>query len=341
MSVLRKNLARTVILKQLPPSLQVKQLLPHLPSGRIHELSPQPDNSLAIHFLDSRSATHFTQKFQSSPRPDPLKDAAVDYGEPRHVPVQVLAAIGLRNASRVVRVISNNDKDLPSDLEKDVTEFGIENLKVNGRSAVIHFMSIEAAIKALNALRSSETYSGYSVHFGTDRKFPLSPQFPKTQTCLRLTRIRKGITLNELVRRIESGLPDLNHELIRSINYNPKQRKAYINFFDPAIAKIVHHAFNKVDDSNSLLSVSWFRSTSSISPSLYSAINAGVSRTLTVSRLRDVRQLREVLKASAEFGTIISHPYNPSKKTVRIEFADIFSPLKAIERIQAVPSYCR
>ncbi|KAF5386461.1 hypothetical protein D9757_005909 [Collybiopsis confluens] len=238
MNVLRKNLVRTVVLKQIPPSVEV---ISSLPSGRIHQISRENNgDSLVINFLDSRSATHFTNKFLSLPRLASLKDTVIDYGKPLRLPVQTLAAIGLKNASRVVRVSSNNGKNIPSDLEKDLAEFGIENFKVDSRSAIVHFFSIEAATEALDALRSNTAYAGYSVYF--------------------------GLTVGELVRRIESGLPNLNRELIQSINYNPRQRKAYINFFDPAVAKIIHDSFNMTNDSDPLLSVSWFRSKSPISP---------------------------------------------------------------------------
>ncbi|KAF9077340.1 hypothetical protein BDP27DRAFT_1397733 [Rhodocollybia butyracea] len=345
MSVVRRHAARSVVFKQLPPSLEVKNLLSLVPSGRIHQVKSQSNNSLVINFLDSRSATHFTRKFLASSRDGPLNDdISLDYGESQPIPVEILAAIGLKNASRVIRVTSNNEKDIPSALKGDLNKCGtIESLVDDSRSAVCHFMSIESAIKALELLRSSKTYGGYSVYFGIDRKSHFPRSFPKgSKTDIVLASLPKDATTKEILDRIQLGVPSLSRETVRSIRFRTKTRKAFINFFEPGIAKMIFDSFEKAEGNTRLtrgVSVSWLRCrTPSISTNLRIAVDAGVSRTLTVSNIKDVRQLKSILKDIAEFGTILSNPYNSKTKTVYIEFADIYSSLKAIERIHKDPS---
>ncbi|KAJ4473167.1 hypothetical protein J3R30DRAFT_770783 [Lentinula aciculospora] len=338
MSVLQKHvLARSVVFKQLLPSLEVKQIISCFPHGRFHDISPRSKDTLAIKFLDSRSASRFTQKFLSLPRAPPLKDATIEYEASDPLPVEVLTKIGLRNASRVIRVTSNNAKKIPGNLIHDVKECGpIESFESDGKKAVIHFMSIDTAIKALDVLRTSEGYAGYAVYYGFDKKCDTPPSYPaNSQTDLILTDLPKGTTTSELLRRIQSGLPDLKREIIRSVVFDEPGAKAFINFLEPSVAKIVFDSFDNAKTSTGGVSVSWSRpSPNPVSASLRMAISAGASRTLIVSHLKDVQQLRRVLKTAKKLGTVVSHPYNPSNnKTVSIEFADIFSTFRAIERI--------
>ncbi|KAJ3727357.1 hypothetical protein DFJ43DRAFT_1156981 [Lentinula guzmanii] len=338
MSVLRKHVfARSVVLRQLPPSLDVEQALSCFPHGRFHDIIPRSKDVLAIKFLDSRSATQFTQKFLLSPRAPPLKDATIEYDQTSPLPVDILTAIGLRNASRVIRVSSNNVKDIPEDFIDELRKCGsIESVESDKRKAVIHFMSIDAAMKALDMLRTNKTYAGYSVYYGFDQKCDTPLPYPaSSRTDLVLTGLPKGTTTSELLRRIQSGLPDLNREVVRSVVYDESNAKAFINFLEPAVAKIVFDSFNNAESSTGGVSVSWCRNASNpVSASLRMAVSAGASRTLTVSHLENVQQLRRVLKAARKLGTVLNHPYDPSNiKTVNIEFADIFSAFKAIERI--------
>lgn len=161
MSVLRQH-ARTVVFRQLPPSLEVKQVISSLPSGSIHNIIPKPNESLVINFLDSNTASRFTRNFLSLPRAPPIKDVSIEYGSPKPLPVEILAEIGLRGASRVVRVSSNNGKDIPNGLEDELKKIGgIESFEINpdGRSAAVHFMSIDEAVE----VRDYSTFFPYSL----------------------------------------------------------------------------------------------------------------------------------------------------------------------------------
>ncbi|KAE9396720.1 hypothetical protein BT96DRAFT_98369 [Gymnopus androsaceus JB14] len=292
MSVLRKH-ARSVVFKQLPPSLEVRQVISSLPSGSIHNIIPKPNDSLVINFLDPHTASRFTRNFLSLPRAPSIKDVSIEYGSSKPLPVEILAEIGLRSASRVVRVSSNNGKDIPNGLENELKELGaIESFEVNSdaRSAVVHFMSIDAAMQALQLLRANKSYDGFSVYFGIDRKAN-PPRFSRNaQTDLVLTGLPKGITSSEIIRRIQSGLPSLNREAIRSIVFDEKSAKAFINFLEPAAAKIVFDSFNTAKTSTGGVSVSWSSTPANpVNPSLRIAVSAGVSRTLTVSHLQNVR----------------------------------------------------
>ncbi|KAJ3777760.1 hypothetical protein FB446DRAFT_92269 [Lentinula raphanica] len=338
MSVLHKHaFTRSVVLKQLPPYLEANQALSCFPQGRFHDVIPRKNDSLVIKFLDSRSASQFTRKFLSLPRAPPLKDALIEYGRPAALPVEILTAVGLKNASRVIRVSSNNTKDIPETLIDDVKKCGpIESFESDKKKAVIYFMSIDAAMKASDILRTSEAYTGYSVYYGYDKKCDIPTPLPSdSQTDLVITGIRKGATTSELLRRIQSGLPNLNREVVRSISFDEPNAKAFINFFEPAVAKIVFDSFNNAKSSTGGVSVSWlFKRSDPASANLRMAVSAGASRTISVSHLQNVDQLRRALKVAKNFGTVVSHPYSPSNtKTVKIEFADIFSAFKALDRI--------
>lgn len=149
MSILRQH-ARSVVFRQLSPSLEIKQVISSLPSGSIHNIIPKPNESLVIDFLDSNTASRFTRNFLSLPRAPPIKDVSIEYGSTKPLPVEILAEIGLRGASRVVRVSSNNGKDIPNGLEDGLKKVGsIESFEINpdGRSAAVHFMSIDEAVE--------------------------------------------------------------------------------------------------------------------------------------------------------------------------------------------------
>ncbi|KAJ3809856.1 hypothetical protein F5876DRAFT_77332 [Lentinula aff. lateritia] len=341
MSIQQKHvLARSLVFKQLPPSLEVKQALSCLPRGRFHDIVPRGKDSLAIKFLDFRSATRFTQKFRLLPRAPLLKDATIEYEASGPLPIEILTAIGLRNASRVVRVSATIAKDIPESLIDDSKKCGpIESFESDKRKAVINFLSIDAAIKALDILRASKTYVGYYVYFGYDKKCDIPTPYPAdSKTDLVLTDLPKGATTNELLRRLQSGLPDLKQETIRSIVFDEPGAKAFINFLEPVVAKIVYESFKHAKTSTGGVSVSWsWTAPSPMSASLRMAVNVGASRTMTISHLENVEQMRRVLKVAKKFGTVVSHSYNPSNektgKTVSIEFSDIYSTFKAIERI--------
>ncbi|KAJ4474792.1 hypothetical protein C8R41DRAFT_552656 [Lentinula lateritia] len=316
MSIQQKHvLARSLVFKQLPPSLEVKQALSCLPRGRFHDIVPRGKDSLAIKFLDFRSASRFTQKFRLLPRAPLLKDATIEYEASGPLPIEILTAIGLRNASRVVRVSATIAKDIPESLIDDSKKCGpIESFESDKRKAVINFLSIDAAIKALDILRASKTYVGYHVYFGYDKKCDIPPPYPaRFKTDLVLTDLPKGATTNELLQRLQSGLPDLKQETIRSIVFDEPGAKAFINFLEPGVAKIVYGSFKHAKTSTGGVSVSWSRTTSSpITASLRMAVNVGASRTMTISHLENVEQMRRVLKVAKKLGTVVSHSYNPS-----------------------------
>ncbi|KAJ3842288.1 hypothetical protein F5878DRAFT_657728 [Lentinula raphanica] len=200
MSVLHKHvITRSVVLKQLPPYLKTTQALFCFPQSHFHDVIPRKNDSLVIKFLDSRSASQFTRKFLSLPRAPPLKDALIEYGRPAALPVEILTAVGLKNASRVIRVSSNNTKDIPETLIDESKKCGlIESFEGDKKKAVIHFMSIDAAMKASDILRTSEAYMGYSVYYGYDKKCDIPNPYPSdSQTDLVITGIRKGATTSE------------------------------------------------------------------------------------------------------------------------------------------------
>ncbi|KAJ3717005.1 hypothetical protein C8R42DRAFT_644922 [Lentinula raphanica] len=304
------------LLKHLPSYLEASQALSCFSQGRFCDVIPRENDSLVIEFLDSRSASQFTRKFLSVPRAPPLKDASIEYGRPTALPAETLIAVELKNASRVIRVSSNNTKDIPETLINDV------------KKKAVHFMSIYAAMKASDLLRTSEAYAGYSVYHGYDKKCDTPTPYPSnSQTDLVVTVIRKGATTSELLRRIQSGLPNLNRDVMRSITFDEPNAKAFIDFLEPAVVKIVFHSFNNAKSSTAGVSVSTLRV-----PISGLAVSAGVL--LVQYPCHNVDQLRRVLKVAKRFSTVVSHPYNSSKiKPVKIKFADIFSAFKALDCI--------
>lgn len=181
--------SRTVYLGNIPPNLEVRELLDHVRSGVVEDVRILREKMCAfISFLDESSALLFHSDAILKRLNIGGRDIKVGWGKPTPIDPVVTAAVSNDGATRNVYIGRlNTDRDLapqfgadPRDLiateEKlraDLDFYGeIESVKiiVEKGIAFVHFSSIFSAIKVVSSLATVNSYySNKKIFYGKDR----------------------------------------------------------------------------------------------------------------------------------------------------------------------------
>lgn len=165
--------SRTVYIGNIPPEITPQELLDHVRSGVVESVKILPQKNCAfISFLNATSASHFFSEASLKRLSLNSQDVRIGWGKPSSVPPQVLLAVAQDGASRNVYV-----GGLPADITEDeilndLLQYGpIDTIKIMREKniAFIHFLSISAAIKAVQQLPFEPKWTDRKVFYGRDR----------------------------------------------------------------------------------------------------------------------------------------------------------------------------
>ncbi|SCW00492.1 LAFE_0C05380g1_1 [Lachancea fermentati] len=181
--------SRTVYLGNVPPMLQIRQLLDHVRSGIVEDVKILPEKMCAfISFLDESSALLFHSDAILKRLNIEGRDVKIGWGKPTPIDPIVEAAVANDGATRNVYIGRLNTDPLlapqlgtdPQEelitedkLRNDLSCFGeIECIKIVREKGIafVHFSSIFNAIKVVSNLASiNPYYYNKRIFYGKDR----------------------------------------------------------------------------------------------------------------------------------------------------------------------------
>ncbi|SCU84277.1 LADA_0D00826g1_1 [Lachancea dasiensis] len=181
--------SRTVYLGNVPPNIEVRQLLDHVRSGVVENVRILREKMCAfISFFDEGSALLFHSDAILKRLNIDGRDIKIGWGKPIPMDPMVAAAVSNDGATRNVylgrlntaeKVVSQNETSedgalvTEEKLREDLGIFGeIESVKIIAEKGIafVHFTSIYSAIKVVSSLTSvNPYYANKKIFYGKDR----------------------------------------------------------------------------------------------------------------------------------------------------------------------------
>ncbi|KAL0579324.1 hypothetical protein V5O48_002657 [Marasmius crinis-equi] len=359
-STISASPSRTVILHGISSSDALSELIDQHPVGSIDHIKYDPEKKRAfINYFGKAPALSFLGRIKSSTTE---LDAKLFHGEPIPPSTEVIAAVGLRGASRCI-IINPAPRDATKEsLAKVLTRYGqVEKVEIQPNSggeksfARVHFYSIHSALKAVRNIRKDEDMHGLGIHFTPDRSDAFlqerlhDARRPAAENvsgnlpnAVRLSDVKTAIGWKRLEWVVKNATSS-DRPVLSSLKKAPQGSDIYLNFFYPRDAALFVQAFNSqvprplrgcgtatlvprkhVEVSNYYLS---------------RAASLGASRTIAISKIKDWTQITHarIFRDFAKFGHIIEIRVNEYGSLSLSELPHVMDAMTALDRIQANP----
>ncbi|KAF5366269.1 hypothetical protein D9758_005806 [Tetrapyrgos nigripes] len=327
----KEPLTRCVLIKNLPPTFTVAKLLSLKGFGRpIESVIRRPSsNEVEICYLQPAGAACVVRAAKKGDFVMDGQKLKVEFCRPRPLPVEIIAAVSLRPASR--RLLLRLPKCFRTEkaLEEEMQRFGeMEQMWMaeDGKKATVTFSDIATALKAGKTLRSEKAWADSNVTFYVQYKhiYPRDPQVYPHTVCLS--------HLDLAPYQLLSGLKDvldwkMGEPLVCcSMNKN----SAFLKFRDWDAAKIFYDTYNPPGR----IQKSWANDETPILSNQVTAAILGASRTLSISNL-DIQRIwsGRLREDFGKFGDVIRTFVELEHRRAVVEFADIMHACKAIDHI--------
>ncbi|KAF9269442.1 hypothetical protein L218DRAFT_993488 [Marasmius fiardii PR-910] len=345
---------RTVILQKVSSLDRLSKVLGLNRVGPIEHIKLTRSQAY-VSFFDQETAERFAQKVQQSKYGvDPI----IYTGKQRRAKVEVVAAIGSYEASRSL-VVNVPEDTTPQSFEREMSRFGeIEKAGVRRRInthpndertykiGVVHFLSIESAMKAHVALRDKarrranfaiEEYDQPLTKMYRDfRKAALAGrQRPEDIRCVSLIHNEGGhgpIVRTLMSAVVKASLPmSLRGEVVQSIWR--KGKELLVTFIHPEDALLFWNKCNSEGPacgfSNAILT------TTPPDKSIFHISRAaamGATRTLRISNVKDWSALtvKKIHSDFDQFGRILEVRIAEEKNAAFVKFANLQSSMRGI-----------
>ncbi|KAF5343033.1 hypothetical protein D9758_011165 [Tetrapyrgos nigripes] len=320
---------RTVVIKNFPP----KAITPHYlalrgTGGPIESVKRHKERDrLEIRYLEASSAQYVSTMAQKYPGLR-LNHQRLRVGLTRthRLPVEVVAAIGLRGASRSVRLHNLTNNFTAKELETEFARFGeIDDVwfgrdpKAEKPHAVVTFCHLMAAVKAYKTARTE----GWTVSFRKNLPtvFKTSDYEHHTVFIWFSSPITVQKLLQDMDFRFRNGDP---------IRAQVSGKNAFLTFSDPANAAKFYDSYEHPQAT----SKNWAIKDRTPRTAELAAVKLGASRTLFIDGFTDPRVNFDRLHEDfSKFGEIFYVFADLEKACAKVVFTNMASALKAIENI--------
>ncbi|KAL0577363.1 hypothetical protein V5O48_004615 [Marasmius crinis-equi] len=304
-----------------------------------------------LKFLDNRYAWDFLRSIRTA---EENVGVHVLDKQGEAIEAWLIAAIGLRAASRCIIITPEPNGATKESLAADLARFGpVEKVEILSRSeksyARVHFCNIRAAFKALKELREE---GGRSVHFTPERndaflKQKLSgsrssstiPDNESFRTVL-ISGSKNPPSLLQFARLVRNEFPD---KMVLRISMASENTNVYLEFLRPEDADFFATTFNSqiVKKMPELEGGNAHRIQQGIPQELpwhntNRAVNLGAHRTIAIYRIPESGAFgrAQLFKDFCGFGTIARIRVELELHRAYIEYADITSAMRAIDQIR-------
>ncbi|THV04767.1 hypothetical protein K435DRAFT_774303 [Dendrothele bispora CBS 962.96] len=333
--------SRTVVISNVPPTFNMRNFLALKGFGRpIESVIVHPDNKkVEISFLERRSAELLAAAREKNEFALDGHELELEFVKPRPIPVEVIAAIGTREASRKIILNSLPKRDgkegwTEKELEEEMGRYGkVESVWIdpqNGQKATVVFADILQAVKASKTLRIEEAYKDSGVRFYSD--VTLKTHLPESGEdgphSVYLTGLPLDITPSRLLKDLNSVLVFERGEPL--IRVNMVKNTAFLHFTYPSVAKLFYDSYHPTRG----VSKSWAANDGVIHRKHIAAIRLGATRTVYITDFNDPRINFDRLRTDfSKFGRL-AHVYTDwDSRRAYVEFTDITSACNAIDHI--------
>lgn len=165
--------SRTVYLGHIAPETTPEEILNHVRSGVVESFKLLPEKNCAfISFLSPTSASHFYSEAILKRLTINSQDVKVGWGKSAPVSTEVALATSQDDASRNV-YLGNLPGDITEqEIRSELSRYGpIDTVKLilDKNIGFVHFLSISAAIKAVQQLPFESNWSQRKIFYGRDR----------------------------------------------------------------------------------------------------------------------------------------------------------------------------
>ncbi|KAF5352175.1 hypothetical protein D9758_009205 [Tetrapyrgos nigripes] len=319
--------ARAILIQKFPPTASINDLLSLKGLGHPVESAfrIKHNNDVEIRYLEADSA-RYVRTFSG-------RNAIIYGGQlldikllpPRRLPVEIVAAIGLRAASRMVVIRDTRgltEEKLREELERRFGETERVWVNENDRRAVVTFSHIHEAIKARKTLQDE----GWPVNFRD--YLPRPPKHSQTGKFPHYGVVMKGVRASprEVLRELDPILNLRNGDPSRVQTFpqgtllafgDSSNADKFTRFYRPPPGVIVDfhpkHAPSLLENA---------------------AIKLGACRTLIMDRFKDPSiDFDRLHRDFSVFGDIFYVYLDHEKAQARVVYTNIASALKAMEDI--------
>lgn len=165
--------SRTVYLGNVPAETTPEEILDHVSSGVVESLKVLPDKKCAfISFLNSTAASHFYSDAILKKLTLNSQEVKIGWGKATPVSTQVSLAVSQDGASRNVYLGNLPNGISEEDIRSELIKYGkIDVIKLlkDKNIGFVHFLSIGAAIQAVQQLPFEPKWSERKIFYGRDR----------------------------------------------------------------------------------------------------------------------------------------------------------------------------
>ncbi|KAF5352174.1 hypothetical protein D9758_009206 [Tetrapyrgos nigripes] len=329
-SSLTRPPSRVILIKNFPATSTIDDFLSLRGTGKPIESVIRRKDELQIHYLESdgvKSVRHFSNRDQLV-----LPDGQVLTTEILHthrLPVEIIAAIGLRGASRTIAI-----RDLRGH-SKEVLEQGMERrfgkveriwVHEDGTHGIVTFSHIRAAMKAQKTLLEE----GWPVNFRPNLPRPERIRLRdsgRPHYAVRLEGIPVGSGARDILRDLKDILRFQNGDPMR---VHTLRDMADLFFSDPTHAE----HFRKFYQPPPGVIAAWSPKDRPPAETDVAAIKLGACRTILIDGFVDPGVTFDRLHRDfSKFGEIFYVYLDPKKAHARIVYTNIASSFKAIDDI--------
>ncbi|KAK7047286.1 hypothetical protein VNI00_006517 [Paramarasmius palmivorus] len=349
-------ISRTVLVREIPSDVTTSQILDKIQVGPLEHIEHDALNKCArFAFLDSKTATNFKRQFDQW---DGRTGMTTGYSTEGPLGVEKIAALGLRHASRAIRVNPVPEGATEGSLRQELSRFGaIEKIDLetgsDGKQVVhVHFHSIDSALRAVQTLRTEEGWGGkLGISFLTDRcDLPLRIASRKLlnakdsgelqSTVAVLHGVRKETTRARILAHVKDALPPHNGEAVLRVDIKTMRGKpraaAFLNFANAPITSLFLDAL-KAKPLDGVTAYMKSQNIPLVKPTIHRAVKLGATRTILIKGLdKNSASKQRIFDDFRTFGTIISVKIQETAENSAnafVSFADLMDALKAVDRI--------
>ncbi|KAF5366266.1 hypothetical protein D9758_005805 [Tetrapyrgos nigripes] len=337
-----KPLTRCVRVKNLPPTFTVTKLLRLKGMSRpIESVYRLPDhNEVEIHYLQPCGATRAVRAASEGNLVIDGQELEVRLCEPQRFPVEIVAGIVLKSASRVLWLRPPEQFKTVMALEEVMKRFGeVEDIWIDesGAKAKVTFSRIGMAMEAWKSLRSDEAWADSNVTFHIEH-LQIFPREDNSTTAgqhrtVYLSHLPLDLDPHQLMKSVEDMIVWRHSEPI--LSFSMCNNTAFFHFKDSVSAQIFYDAYEPLGG----IQKGWSHQDGPPAVSQLTAANLGASRQLSMIGL-DVTRIdsRRLRWDFSEFGGVVRAHVDKRNCTALITFADILHACKAIDHIHENPS---
>ncbi|KAF5369036.1 hypothetical protein D9758_002961 [Tetrapyrgos nigripes] len=327
---------RAVLVKNLPPAFSVSKLLALKGVGGPIEsiVMPPESNEVKILYVQTGRATGVIKAGEEGALVMDGQTLDVNLTRTEALPVEVVAAIALKSASRKIGLQVPEQFKTETALEAEMKRFGeIERIWIEqgGNKATVTFLNIKDALKAHKALRVEKAWEAHPVHFMSDRMqlLPKKADSKDGRHSVLLQNLPFDITLPRLLTSLRGILPWSNGEPLMYVSM--MENNAFLKFRNSTCSEMFYNTYKPTRR----IQKSWPKNNHSPTLSQVTASKLGATRTLFIRDFNDPRINHERLhKDFNKFGAIVRAYVDVPNRRAWVEFVDILSPCKAIRNIQ-------